>query len=487
MFCSKCGARLSDGARFCASCGAPVVLRSRQESAADSRNKGSASQNSAPKSASERIKKPSTVAHTTKRKKLSLVVLAVGVLLCLVILAVAIWNPFTRRETTWSRYGTVGDLSEVSWYLQQVYQINDLTTCQFYDYFDMMEANYLLVRLPSETENARDGKFLIFGYDMSWCDAGGKCYEASPAVEASRKQIGTTDSGATILQVNFVTYLDDIQQNTDIIIAQNEDSQIESLLTAYVLNEYHYDQAGKVEEILISEANTSSWNTMDNFADCYQTGNMTQRYDIGFIYNDDGSLSETTQLLDAESRPWQIFTYEDGQRVRVEDTGCMPSVPCEVSFSRDKAGRVCAYDVEAEKGEPVNRYVQFSYQLDGTVDEGLSTYGGNLFGGAIRVDNFSAYYNGAPTAQRVVICNKLYNAVIESGVDENMIPADGAMIRADTVMSEYDPGTDVHYGSFIVDIAEIEHSYRVEFEWSSDPTNPHLSGDTVLVTYTENE
>ena len=42
-------------------------------------------------------------------------------------------------------------------------------------------------------------------------------------------------------------------------------------------------------------------------------------------------------------------------------------------------------------------------------------------------------------------------------------------------------------GRTIVDIAEIEHSYRVQFEWSSDLANPHLSGYAVLVTCPEND
>lgn len=486
MFCSKCGAPLPDGARFCASCGAPVAPQPVQEDTAASPNTEPASLTDTPLPTPEDSKESSAAANTPKRKKAPLAALVAGVLLCLIVLAVVIWNPF-QRKAPWSRYATVGDLSEVSWYLQQVYQIEDLTTCQFYDYFEMMEVSYLFVRLPSETEEVQDGKFLAFGYDMSWCDTGGKCYEGSPAVEVSRKQIGTTDSGAAILQVNFVTYLEGTPQNTDIIIAQNEDGQIESLLTAYVLNEYHYNRAGQVEQIVISEANTASWNAMDNFADCYQTGNVTRSYDIGFTYNEDGSLSETAQLLDDENTPWQIFTYEDGERIRVEDTGCIPSVPCEVSFVRDDAGRVCAYSVETEKGETVNRYAQFSYQPDGTVDEGLSVQGANPFGGEIRLDNFSTYYNDAPTDKWQVICNQLYNAAVKNGVGENSVPANGAMVRADTVISEYDSGTDVHYGSFIVDIAEIEHSYRVQFEWSSDLANPHLSGYAVLVTCPEND
>ena len=488
MFCSKCGTPLPNDARFCPSCGAPVASQPIQENNAVSSPKTeSAPPMDVPPPTLEDSGKISAVANFPKRKKAPLIALAAGVALCLILPVVAILNPFAQRKAPWSQYATVGDLSEVSWYLQQVYQIEDLTTCQFYDYFEMMEVNYLLVRLPSETEEVQDGKFLIFGYDMNWCDGGGKCYEASPAVEVSRKQIGTTDSGSAILQVSVVASVDGVPQCTGVIIAQNDNGQVESLLTGYIMNEYYYNDAGQVEQIVISEANTASWNVIDNFADCYETGNVTFSYNIGFAYNADGSLRETTQILNEESISWQIFTYENEERVRVEDTGCMPSAPGVVSFVRDNAGRVCAYSVESKNGKPVNKYVQFSYQPDGIVNEGLSVYEANPFGEEIRVDNFSTYYSDAPVDKWQIICNQLYNAAVKNGVDENSVPNDGAVVRAETVVAEYDSGTDVHYGSFIVDIPEIEHSYRVQFEWSNNPTNPNLSGYAVLVTCPENE
>lgn len=376
MFCSSCGTQLPDGSRFCISCGAPVVPQpSRDGSAAPLPKTKTAPLTDAQPPARENPGKGPQCGRHLKRKKTPLGAIAAGVILCLIILSVVIINPFANRKAAWNKYATVGDLSEVSWYLQDACQIDDLTTCQFYDYFEMMEASYIFVRLPSVTDEVQDGRFLAFGYDMSWCDTGGKCYAGCPAIETSRKELGTTDSGATILQITLVMDAENDPYSMDAVVAQNDSGQIESLLASCVLNEYSYNRAGQVEQISISEARTASWDTMDNFEDCYLTNSVMHEFDVDFTYNKDGSLSGTNKLLSEESEPWLIFTYEDGERTRVEDTGCMPPVQCVVSFERDEDGRVSAYNVESKNGEPVNKYVQFYYLPDGKTDTGMAVYG----------------------------------------------------------------------------------------------------------------
>lgn len=106
----------------------------------------------------------------------------------------------------------------------------------------------------------------------------------------------------------------------------------------------------------------------------------------------------------------------------------------------------------------------------------------NPFGEEIRIDNFSSYFSDTPTEQQEMIFHGLYNAVARNTADPAAIPKSGALIRADTVTSESNPETQVNYGTFIVDLAALEQSYRVQFEWSPEAGNPNLSGYAVLVT-----
>ena len=106
----------------------------------------------------------------------------------------------------------------------------------------------------------------------------------------------------------------------------------------------------------------------------------------------------------------------------------------------------------------------------------------NPYGNEIRIDNFTTYYDHVPTERREVIFYSLYNAAARNTSDPATIPDSGALIRADTVVSETNPDTEVNFGSFIVDIAALEQSYRVQFQWSEDLDNPNLAGDSVLIT-----
>lgn len=106
----------------------------------------------------------------------------------------------------------------------------------------------------------------------------------------------------------------------------------------------------------------------------------------------------------------------------------------------------------------------------------------NPYGPEIKIDNFSEFYSSTPKEQQEVIFYQLYNSVSQNVTDTANIPTSGALVRADTVISDYNAETDVNYGSFIVDIAALEQSYRIQFEWSKDLTNPNLSGYATLIT-----
>lgn len=106
----------------------------------------------------------------------------------------------------------------------------------------------------------------------------------------------------------------------------------------------------------------------------------------------------------------------------------------------------------------------------------------NPFGEEIRIDNFSTYFSDTPAEQQEVIFHELYNAVARNTSDPETIPTSGALVRADTATSENNSTTKVNYGTFIVDLAAIEQSYRVQFEWSREADNPNLSGYRVLIT-----
>ncbi len=73
----------------------------------------------------------------------------------------------------------------------------------------------------------------------------------------------------------------------------------------------------------------------------------------------------------------------------------------------------------------------------------------------------------------------LYRTV-DDNTDEK-VPTSGALVRTDTIISEYNNSTNVYSGTFIVDIASLEQSYLVQFEWSKEKNNPNLSSTSELI------
>lgn len=106
----------------------------------------------------------------------------------------------------------------------------------------------------------------------------------------------------------------------------------------------------------------------------------------------------------------------------------------------------------------------------------------NPYGNEIKIDNFKEYYEDVPSDRQDVVFNSLYNIVVTNSTPESEIPESGALIRPDSAKSSYDESVQSYYGSFIVDIAEIQQSYRVQFGWVDKDSPNGLSGDSTLIT-----
>lgn len=98
------------------------------------------------------------------------------------------------------------------------------------------------------------------------------------------------------------------------------------------------------------------------------------------------------------------------------------------------------------------------------------------------IDNFSDFYRDAPSSKLASIQSSLYD-IIHTNYS-GTVPSSGATIRADQpTIYTYNHQSNIYYGRFIVDIASIQQSYMVQFEWTPDPSNEkNLSGYSTLVT-----
>ena len=93
----------------------------------------------------------------------------------------------------------------------------------------------------------------------------------------------------------------------------------------------------------------------------------------------------------------------------------------------------------------------------------------NPYGQGTKIDNFRSFYRDVPTNTYDSVTASLYD-IISKNLDNNQsIPTDGAEIRADTVSDLYNENTLMTSSSFIVDIASIQQSYRIQMVWSSEP------------------
>lgn len=105
----------------------------------------------------------------------------------------------------------------------------------------------------------------------------------------------------------------------------------------------------------------------------------------------------------------------------------------------------------------------------------------NPYGNEIKINNFSEYYPEVPEDRRDVVFNGLYNIIVNNSEPNATIPKSGAIIRENTAQSNFDEDIQNYRGSFIVDIAEIQQSYNVQFAWT-EKRGEVLYGDSLLIT-----
>ena len=104
----------------------------------------------------------------------------------------------------------------------------------------------------------------------------------------------------------------------------------------------------------------------------------------------------------------------------------------------------------------------------------------NPYGPGLRIDNLSDHVSDLSSDRKKSMFAALYRIVQSNLSDDASVPKSGAIIREGTADIVYNEITDVHSGSFIVDIEEIRQSYKIQYEWSSNETNPNLSGYPML-------
>ncbi len=76
----------------------------------------------------------------------------------------------------------------------------------------------------------------------------------------------------------------------------------------------------------------------------------------------------------------------------------------------------------------------------------------------------------------------LYDTIALNIPSEETPPKTGAIIRNDTLSTDYDKDTDIYYGDFITDIESVKQSFSIHYEWSKNDKNPYISGYPVEIT-----
>ena len=104
----------------------------------------------------------------------------------------------------------------------------------------------------------------------------------------------------------------------------------------------------------------------------------------------------------------------------------------------------------------------------------------NPYGDSIQIDNISEAVSGLSQDQIDNATHQLYD-MVSLNAGDSKIPTSGAIVRADTVESEYYQEYDLNYRSFIVDIDSIRQSYWIQLEWSDAEGDIPISGYPVLV------
>ena len=97
----------------------------------------------------------------------------------------------------------------------------------------------------------------------------------------------------------------------------------------------------------------------------------------------------------------------------------------------------------------------------------------------LAIDNFNDYYYNVPDSTKENIFLDLKKTV-ELNLSQG-VPQSGAIIRnTEPYLYTYDAKNGWYVGSFVVDIPNIQQSYKVEFNYSEDPDYA-IGGYAVLI------
>jgi len=101
----------------------------------------------------------------------------------------------------------------------------------------------------------------------------------------------------------------------------------------------------------------------------------------------------------------------------------------------------------------------------------------NPYGSGITIANYDQYVKDFPADRRQAVDAQLLTMARYNTPKDAKAPTGGtATIRDKSATDQYNATTNLHTGSFIVDIPALKQSYVVQYEWSLDPSNPNYSG-----------
>ncbi len=97
------------------------------------------------------------------------------------------------------------------------------------------------------------------------------------------------------------------------------------------------------------------------------------------------------------------------------------------------------------------------------------------------IDNLDDYASEMCKTSRQGLFVNLYNAIKLNLPEDQQPPRQGALIREGTYEQEYYEETQIYASDFVVDLAELEQTYRVNLFWVTDEENPNLVNYTATV------
>ena len=104
----------------------------------------------------------------------------------------------------------------------------------------------------------------------------------------------------------------------------------------------------------------------------------------------------------------------------------------------------------------------------------------NPYGPQIKIENFNKYYSNIPTNTRDAIYNALYNIADMNNPSANLTNFK-ANIRDGSATETYNQITDIYSGTFLIDISELNQTYKFQVFWSPNPQNPNLESGYPIV------